>query len=154
MPSEKSRRRSGSELPVNQSVPKFRGGVYIWTMNSRRVLSCFVLLAFLASGQTPSTKPSPYDSEHARWIAASLKEMQTIKVGMSRGELLKVFTTEGSLSTVRQRRYVYRDCPYIKVEVEFAPVEKDQLVERQEDKIVTISRPFLQFGIYQFGIYD
>ena len=49
---------------------------------------------------------------------------------------------------------MYRDCPYIKVEVEFAPVEKDQLVERQEDKIVTISRPFLQFGIYQFGIYD
>ena len=50
MPSEKSRRRSGSELPVNQSVPKFRGGVYIWTMNSRRVLSCFVLLAFLRFG--------------------------------------------------------------------------------------------------------
>jgi hypothetical protein len=55
-------------------------------------------------GQTPSPDTSAYDSEHTHWFAASLKEMQTVKVGMSRGELLKVFTTEGRLSTVRQRK--------------------------------------------------
>jgi hypothetical protein len=112
--------------------------------------SKLVLLVFLAGvafGQTPSSKTSPYDSEHTRWIIASLKEIQTIKVGMSRGDLLKVFITEGGLSTPQQRRYVYRDCPYIKVDVEFASTEEGQPVERQEDRIVKISKPFLEFGI-------
>ncbi len=110
-------------------------------------LVLLALLTCLAVGQTPSSKTSPYDSEHTRWIAASLKEMQTIKPGMSRGDLFKVFTTEGGLSTVGQRRYVYRDCPYIKVDVEFAPAQEGQQVERQDDKIVKISQPFLEFSV-------
>jgi hypothetical protein len=110
-----------------------------------------VLLAFLAClalGQTRSSNTSPYDSEHTRWITASLREMQTIKVGMSRGELLKIFMKEGGLSTPQQRRYMYRDCPYIKVDVEFASTEEGQRVERPEDRIIRISKPFLEFGIY------
>src|SRR5882672_6754324 len=59
---------------------------------------------------------------HAEWIASSLKEIQKIKVGMTRGELLKVFTTEGGLSTRTSRTYVYQPCSYIKVDVEFEPV--------------------------------
>jgi len=110
-------------------------------------LSSFVILACLALGQTPSPSTSPYDSEHTRWIVTSLIEMQTIKVGMSRGELLKVFTTEGGLSTPRQRKYVYRDCPYIKVDVEFAPTQEGP-VERQDDKVTKISKPYLEFGVY------
>jgi hypothetical protein len=113
--------------------------------NGKLVLLAF--LACLALGQTPSANTSPYDSEHTRWIIASLKEMQTVKVGMNRGELLKVFTTEGGLSTRQQRRYVYRDCPYIKVDVEFASIEDGQQVERPEDRIIKISKPFLEFGI-------
>jgi hypothetical protein len=111
-------------------------------------LSSFVLLACLALGQTPSPRTPPYDSEHTRWIATSLREMQTIKAGMSREELLKVFTTEGGLSTNLFRKYVYRDCPYIKVDVEFAPTQEGRQVERQDDKITKISKPYLEFGIY------
>ena len=56
------------------------------------------------------------------WIAKSLREMKTIKVGMVRADLLKVFVTEGGISTPLNRTYVYRECPYIKVDVEFEPV--------------------------------
>ena len=42
--------------------------------------------------------------------------------GMTRADLLKVFTTEGGLSTGLNRTYVYRECQYIKVDVDFEPV--------------------------------
>jgi len=73
--------------------------------------------------------------------------MQTIKVGMTRAELLKVFTIEGGRFTRRQRRYVYRDCPYIKVDVVFAPAD-DGAAESPGDKIARISQPFLEWMIW------
>jgi hypothetical protein len=74
---------------------------------------------------------------------------------MTRAELLKVFTIEGGLSTGLNRRFVSRDCPYFKVDVEFKAVgrsERDSdgrvtLEEDPRDIIVKISQPYLQFGI-------
>jgi hypothetical protein len=45
--------------------------------------------------------------------------MKSIKPGMTRADLQKVFTTEGGISMRVQRTYVYRNCPYCKVDVEF-----------------------------------
>jgi hypothetical protein len=81
--------------------------------------------------------------------------MQTIKPGMTRTDLLKVFTTEGGLSTPLHRTFVSRDCPYFKVDVEFQAVGRlSRDVNGQVtssggggDKIVKISRPYLQFSI-------
>ena len=41
---------------------------------------------------------TPYGSEQARWIRQNLPELESIKVGMTRGELLKVFMEEGGIS--------------------------------------------------------
>ncbi len=71
--------------------------------------------------------------------------MQTVRAGMTRADLLKVFTTEGGLSTTTQRTYVYQQCPYIKVTVRFAPMAKDR--EDPSDKIIEISRPYLEWTI-------
>jgi hypothetical protein len=92
---------------------------------------------------------------HREWIANSLKEMQKIEVGMTRADLLKVFTTEGGLSTGLNRTYVYRDCSYIKVDVEFEPVGRPSrdadgrvtLVESNEDVIKKISKPYLEWNV-------
>lgn len=85
---------------------------------------------------------------HSEWIAQSLREMETIKVGMTREDLLRVFREEGGLSTRTQRQYVYRECPYIKVAVEFEPVEtKAVLPENGKDKIVKISQPFIEWSV-------
>jgi len=81
--------------------------------------------------------------------------MQKIKVGMTRADLLKVFTTEGGLSTGLNRTYVYRECPYIKVDVEFEPVGRPArdtdgrvtLVEANEDVIKNISKPYLAWMV-------
>ena len=85
---------------------------------------------------------------HCEWIAQSLREMETIKVGMTRADLLRVFREEGGLSTRTQRQYVYRESLYIKVAVEFEPVETTGVFpENGKDKIVRISHPFIEWSV-------
>ncbi len=83
---------------------------------------------------------------HSEWVARSLNAIETIKVGMTRADLLKVFTVEGGLSTRTSRTFVFRECPYIKVDVGFEPVGalQDKLQEHNEDRIIRISKPYLE----------
>jgi hypothetical protein len=69
--------------------------------------------------------------------------METIKVGMTRTDLLKVFTEEGGLSSRESRTYGYRECRYFKVDVEFRSVERPGGDEFGRDVIVKISRPYV-----------
>jgi hypothetical protein len=86
--------------------------------------------------------------EHTKWAGEALRRMLTIKPGMSRGELLTVFTTEGGISTRTHRVYVSRECPYFKVTVEFrATASNRSAQEDNRDVILEISRPFLQFSV-------
>jgi hypothetical protein len=84
-----------------------------------------------------------------RRLTSILRDIQTLQVGMTREDLLKKFRPEGGLSTRFQRRYVYGESPYIKVDVKFEPVgaPEDRLAEALEDKIIEISKPFLQWTI-------
>ncbi len=93
--------------------------------------------------------PSPEDDAHTKWIAETLKEMETIKVGMTRKDLLVVFTTEGGISTRIQRTFVFRKCPYIKVDVTFRVQEVNDALSADEktDVITSISKPYLQLLI-------
>lgn len=90
---------------------------------------------------------TPYGSEQARWIQEVLPELESIKVGMTRGELLKVFMEEGGISSRTRHHYVYRKCGLVKVDVEFAPAsEKDNDIrDRPDDRITKISKPYLDF---------
>jgi len=114
-----------------------------------------ISLAFLAisiiTGLTVFARSGTQSDDaktHTEWIAQSLKEMSTIKTGMTRADLLKVFREEGGLSTRTQRQYVYRECNYIKVAVEFEPVETTAAFpENVNDKIVKISKPFLEWSV-------
>ena len=87
--------------------------------------------------------------DHTSWIAGIMKDISTITVGMKREQLDKVFATEGGLYTRQLRTYVHRQCPYIKVDVEFRPVgsETDVHGEGLDDRIVKLSKPYLQWSI-------
>ena len=80
-------------------------------------------------------------------IANVLKQCKSIRPGMTRAELSKVFSTEGGFSTVTHRTYVYRDCPYIKVDVDFAPSAPKQDVEKPTDIVTKISKPYLDWSV-------
>ena len=108
-----------------------------------------VLVSAAGGGQTRRDDP------RVLWVESALRRMQTIKPGMTRKELLDVFTTEGGISTPLHRTFVSKDCPYFKVDVEFEAVGRpgrDQsgrllMVEGQQDRIVKISRPFLENSV-------
>lgn len=95
-------------------------------------------------------------SEHVAWVTQALQRMQTIHVGMTRADLMTVFTTEGGLSTGLQRTFVSRDCPFFKVDVTFRrakerPAEEGErrfLAEYEDDVMASVSRPYLQFSTF------
>jgi hypothetical protein len=111
------------------------------------LLTVSLVIAFTAFMRSAAQSHDPKD--HSEWVAKSLKEMQTIKVGMMRSDLLRLFKEEGGISNRAWRRYVYRECRYIKVDVEFELVEEpqDKLTQHPSDKIAKISKPFLEWSI-------
>lgn len=88
------------------------------------------------------------DTNLTKQVAEVLKDADKIKAGMKREDLMKVFTTEGGISTVAHRTFVHQRCPIIKVDVVFTLAEKqDALDERPSDKILKISSPYLAWSI-------
>jgi len=83
------------------------------------------------------------DWGHAQWVGNVLAWIETIKPGMTRSDLLRVFTTEGGLSSRTHRTFVLKECRTIKVDVEFSGSG-----DEAEDKITQISRPYLGYGVY------
>jgi len=122
----------------------------------RIVLLCLWVTGFgFAHAIAQDFPTDPVTAQHIAWVGESLRQMQSLKPGTTRGDLLKVFTTEGGLSTGLHRRYVYRECPWFKVDVEFAPIGRPPrdregrvtLVESDLDIINTISKPYVEFSI-------
>jgi hypothetical protein len=125
----------------------------------RRYVAATVLLAVsLASSSFCGAAAEPQSlrqADHAAWVARVLEQMLTIQPGMTRSQLLTVFTTEGGVFTGLERQFVSRECPFFKVHVKFEAVGRPSRdsdgrgtsVEGPDDRIVTISRPYLEFSI-------
>src|SRR5688572_17276559 len=117
-------------------------------MTSRALPAIFLL--FLCAAACAQSKS---EQEFARRVSDAIRETSTVTAGMTRGDLMRVFTVEGGLSTRGQRTYVYRACPYIKVDVEFEvehlrdPQGRIPLPESETDVIRSISRPYLAWPI-------
>lgn len=118
-------------------------------MNCLAAVTLLCVIAFNPSGSlaqsTRTSAGSDNDCEHTKWIEKALRAIGTVKVGMTRSELMTVFTTEGGISTTSERTYAYRQCPYIKVDVKFSATSQE--VELPTDKIVQISRPYLDWSV-------
>jgi hypothetical protein len=123
-----------------------QGGEDVWEVEMRRVIfwGFIVLTAAIVSAQQ-----SDIDRKQMKWIDGVLRRIATIKPGMLRKDLSSVFTTEGGISTRTQRTYVYRQCPYIKVTVDFEPTTdpSTDFEQRANDRIIQISQPFLQYSL-------
>jgi hypothetical protein len=110
----------------------------------RFVFLCILFLCAIAPSESQQSI-SHIDRDHTAWIAGALNAIQTISVGMTRADLMKVFTTEGGLYSTSRRTYVYQQCPYIKVDVKFTASSRRE--ESPTDKIVEISRPYLALSV-------
>ena len=106
------------------------------------LLSC-LLSAIVVVGA--SRVSAAGEDEHEKWVATSLHEMQTVKVGMKRSDLERVFETEGGLATPLHTRYVFKRCQYFKVDVEFSHSAEGGGSEN--DRIEKISAPYLAWPV-------
>jgi hypothetical protein len=119
------------------------------SMSAIGLLAVIVTFSVSPARTDRGTQGRAATGRHSEWVAQSLNRIQQIKVGATRAELLKIFREEGGLSTRAQRTYVYHECPYIKVDVEFKPVAGASNGQREDasDEIVKISRPYLALSI-------
>ena len=104
------------------------------------VVSVLCIISVVAASYSKTCTPEEYN----RCLSSALKDVQTIKIGMTREDLLKVFTaSSGFRRNTLNRAYVYRRCHYIVVDVEFAPSDASNgAAESPKDIIKAISRPY------------
>ena len=99
----------------------------------------FVLSGILFAYSSVSAQPAT-NNDLTKQISAILTEYQKIKPGMTRAELLKIFTTQGGIWSAMHRTFVYRGCPYIKVDVDFTLSDPKQ--KGTEERPTTLSTKF------------
>ncbi len=91
--------------------------------------------------------PTSYGSDKilTEKVTEIITEADSLKEGNTRADVRKYFTTEGGISTPSQRTYVSKRCPYIKIDIQFRPVNADK--ESMGDVIQKISKPYLSLSI-------
>jgi hypothetical protein len=102
------------------------------------------LLVVIGAGSSPVAQ-SPDVKAHRQWLEDRYKEATSIRPGMTRADLMKLFMEDGGLQEIPARRYVLKSCNLIQIQVKFAgpsgqaykPVPDDRL------KIVEVSGPYL-----------
>ena len=106
------------------------------------ILSGFLIIISLSGPCYAANELTPI-------ISDIITECQSIKPGMTRADLYRVFGTEGGMYSARDRSFVYHACPYIKVDVSFTLSSSDQhnLDEQPTDIIRYISKPYLEWSV-------
>jgi hypothetical protein len=106
-------------------------------------VTCIVLFSTLGAsgGQT-------IPDDNCAAIRNALKEIGELKSGDSRAQLERSFELDGGLQVSRDSRYVFKKCQYIKVQVEFSTSGNETASLLPTDKIVKISRLYLENPVY------
>lgn len=89
-----------------------------------------------------------FDQERTKWLAKVMGQIAAIKPGMYRKDLATLFRADGGLTFFGQSsRFVYKECPLIKINVEFKrPAEKaPPKWDDPDDVIESISKPYLEY---------
>jgi hypothetical protein len=107
---------------------------------------------------TQSASPEPCTQDHEIWLTHLMEKMETIKPGMTRFDLLKVFRADGGPPTpttigLRRGTFVSQDCPYFKIDVEFEPAARPDFgygalgfsSGDNRDVILKVSKPYVRY---------
>lgn len=66
-----------------------------------------------------SFHPAQSEQSHRQWLQDRYFEAVSIKEGMSRADLLKLFEMDGGIQLMLPERYVLKSCGLIKVDIKF-----------------------------------
>ena len=110
-------------------------------------LSVIVLLGLVVA---PTRAGTDYDADLTKKLGAVFAECQTIKPGMTRAELAKLFKEDtGGVAWPSSKPFPfqqhmtfdYRKCNLIKIDIDFAPT--DFKYAQSTDIITKISKPYI-----------
>jgi hypothetical protein len=96
-----------------------------------------------APGKAASTQIDPWESCDIE-APEVLNRISEIKVGDPRSKVELNFVEDGGLQFPPQTRYLWKDCKYVKIEVEFSPGTNDWSKFLPTDKVVKVSKPYLE----------
>jgi hypothetical protein len=111
-----------------------------------RVHRYFIITSVVQPASLQGEVPQRLMESVTAWVGVCIARTEALKPGMTRKDLLRVYATEGGLSHRTRRTYVYSECPYFKIDVEFKPSGPGE-EEQPTDVIVKISQPYLQLSI-------
>ena len=114
-----------------------------------RIVAAALLCLFCSS--VAGAQQSDQQREHLDWIASAIAAAESIHPGMHRRDVMTNFREEGGLSTRTERPYVWRECAYIKIRVQFKPTGRDPasaVTEDPEDIIISVSDPYLEYPVF------
>jgi hypothetical protein len=117
-----------------------------------KTITMMALYLIFAGPNLVARAQSCKPAEHEEWMGRAVTEIATVKVGMTRSDLLNVFTPATGFFTTTKLTgtYVYKTSPYIRVDVEFngSPDANKNTAESPRDTIKSISKPYLAAPTY------
>lgn len=104
------------------------------------------ILCFLLGVSLTRTSEDEKRHDRVQWLAQSMEEAQTIKVGMSKAELMKIFEPDGGLQPGGwSGRFSLRSCPFIMINVQFRPPDSSNPAPPDDKMLIAkVSEPYLE----------
>jgi len=124
----------------------------------KRIILGFIILVFIILsvivGSYAATKidHEKLNREHIEWVKKCLQDFNSIKPGITRGEIEKKFRHDGGLiASPFSVRFTHPSCPYFKIDVRF--VSKSNTDDQswkweKEDKVDSVSKPYIERPFY------
>jgi hypothetical protein len=114
-------------------------------MDRREVLAVIggaVVGAEAVAAPAPADTPARMVARRNQWVSECLQQIKSIRPGMTRKALGRLFKPAGGRYSRTLRSYSYRPCPYFKISVTFQPADGGDR-EQPGDKIIKVSTPYL-----------
>jgi len=104
---------------------------------------CVALL--YAQGQPPRGEA---DKVCTQWVWGCLRDFESIKPGMTRGEIESKFPMDGGLQSVSPVRFTHPACAYFKIDVEFDfkrnAADQNRAIWGKDDKATKVLKPYIE----------
>lgn len=137
--------------PIQSTYLSIEKGVVVAKRKSSNALNSALLLILIGialPALLSAKKATAQDDSCCSLVARALSSAAAIKPGMKRRDVDKSFVQEvGGISFRIEGRYVFKECPYIKIKIRFSEAHETTDNESPEDIVTGVSTPYLEGSV-------